>query len=209
MLNCGKDKDFMRFKIGHYFDLLDFNNSGHITQDDMWLWCEKSAQAYRESGTPLPLKQQRLIQDRLVYKLFNLTTLWGWSGKNKKRHVNFTITSLKMPGSKFMSNKLCKDIFAASDVDGSGGLSEEEYFNCMMYPWGVNREEGKVCFDLIDSDKNGWLSVEELANAMWHFFTELEVNEYAFVLGPLPIDKVPEKYREAVENMQRDLFLEA
>ena len=69
-----------------------------------------------------------------------------------------------------------------------------------MKPVGLSEEDAKLAFNIIDEDKNGVLSIEELTIATIGYFSDTKVNKYAFAYGKIGSDDVSEKFKESIDT---------
>ena len=69
-----------------------------------------------------------------------------------------------------------------------------------MKPIGLSEDDAKLAFNIIDKDKNGVLSIDEITNAAFGYFSETSVTEYAFAYGKIDSNDVPEKFKESIDT---------
>lgn len=69
-----------------------------------------------------------------------------------------------------------------------------------MKPRGLSEEDAKLAFNIIDEDKNGVLSIEELTNAAIGYFSHTKVTKAAFAFGKIDSNDVPEKFKESIDK---------
>ncbi|XP_013381974.1 sarcoplasmic calcium-binding protein, beta chain-like [Lingula anatina] len=75
--------------------------------------------------------------------------------------------------------------FKVMDIDGDGLVTKEEHA-AYFYSMNVPVEESKKIFDVMDTNKDGFISIDEYAHAYAEFlFTEDPNNEYNGFFGPL------------------------
>lgn len=69
-----------------------------------------------------------------------------------------------------------------------------------MKPIGLSEEDAKLAFNIMDEDKNGVLSIEEITIATIGYFSHTGVTKYAFAYGKIDSDDVPEKFKESIDT---------
>ena len=55
-------------------------------------------------------------------------TIFGWAGKNKKRFVNYGVTTSKLPFFKTIFRLLALPAWRALDFNGNGELSLQDFY---------------------------------------------------------------------------------
>ncbi|GFH50261.1 hypothetical protein CTEN210_06737 [Chaetoceros tenuissimus] len=198
-MTCFKDRSFQRYKLERYFDLLDFDNNQRVNTKDLVLWGERAAANYEEAGIHVPEEKLKDMRKKMG-RVFNCMTIFSWAGKNKKRFVNYGVTTSKLPFFKTIFRVLLLPAWHALDFKGNGELSLQDFYFVIVKPIGLTEEDAKIAFQVMDEDKNGMLSVEEFTQGVIDYFSDTEVTKHAFAYGGIKVDDVPEKYKECLQK---------
>ena len=86
--------------------------------------------------------EHRKKSERLAISVYNIFTLYGLMGKNKKRYVGFMSVVSQMPGFNMIVKLLMKKPFKLYDFDDSGDWSLDEYVQIFCEPIGISEEDG-------------------------------------------------------------------
>ena len=137
--------------------------------------------------------------------MYNIMTLNGIMSKNRERFINHLIRFAGLPGMKPVFRFTLKRWFKALDVDGDGVISWQEWYLMVLKPRGIEDEdEAKACFDIVDADKNGTLSFDEVANATIEYFTETEVTKCAYLFGRFR--HLSKEFESKMEKINQEYF---
>ena len=188
-----KDKTFLRYKIGRLFDLLDFDKNGTIEKKDLIGWGTKHMEGLAAVGQEVTDEHREKVK-QLYGPMYNMFTLYGIMGKNKKRFVSFVSTMSQMPGFKMISYRIFKKPFLLFDIDNSGDYSLEEFVHGYLGPLGISEEEAKESFKILDTDGNGVLDFKEFTNGVIHYLSDLEENKWSNTIGLVKYN--PDKWEE-------------
>ena len=190
---CCKDKSFLRYKLGHLFDLMDYDKNGTFEKKDFTDWYGKGLDNMEALGYEVTEKHRKKVERRSG-SAYNILTLNGWAGKNKKRFVGFCSVVSQMPGFKLTAKHVFKIAFKLCDFDDSGYWSLEEFINLYCLPLGITEEEAKEIFKMLDEDGNGKLDLDEFLEGTTHYLSDLKENKWAHMHGRLDYD--PDKWAE-------------
>ena len=138
--------------------------------------------------------EHRKKSERLAISVYNIFTLYGLMGKNKKRYVGFLSVVSQMPGFNMIVKLLMKKPFKLYDFDDSGDWSLDEYVQIFCEPIGISEEDAKESFKMLDTDGNGALDIDEVREGVTHYLFDLEENKWVHVYGR--IDYNPDKWEE-------------
>uniref|UniRef100_A0A7S3QET0 EF-hand domain-containing protein n=1 Tax=Chaetoceros debilis TaxID=122233 RepID=A0A7S3QET0_9STRA len=194
-MSCCSSKDFsfLRLKLGRYFDQewVDsplYKRDGTFSKEHMKYFVDATIKNYEEAGKPLSKEKKRQSRKTFLF-MYNIMTLNGIMAKNRERFINHGVRIAGLPGMKTVFRFVLKRWFKAIDVDGDGVISWQEWYFMVLKPFlkprGVededeakacvrhcgcrcgieDEEEAKACFTIVDANKNGTLSFDEVANA--------------------------------------------
>ena len=189
-MSCCSSKDFsfLRLKLGKYFDHEWINSplykrDGTLSKEHLKYFNDATIKNYEEAGKPLSKEKERQTRKTSMF-MYNIMTLNGIMSKNRERFINHLIRFAGLPGMKPVFRFTLKRWFKALDVDGDGVISWQEWYFMVLKPHGIeDEEEAKACFTIVDANKNGTLSFDEVANALIEYFTETEVTKCAYLFG--------------------------
>ena len=119
---CCKDKSFLRFKLARFFDIVDFDNNGTYTKEDLIHWGDKGMERFEQLGYEVTDDHRKMVA-KLFGPVYNRFTFYGIMVKNKKRYVNFLSFFSQMPGFGKMTYSVMKDAHTSSLI-----LMEAEIF---------------------------------------------------------------------------------
>ena len=78
--------------------------------------------------------------------------------------------------------QMATPMFKAMDINHDDRISLKEY-TIAMYPLGVSEDQSKIGFQSIDEDGDGYLSQEEFAVAVSHYYFDKEESKYMNCFG--------------------------
>ncbi len=162
---------FHRAKLEAAFDREDRNGDGQITPVDFTMMAKDIAE---KSGKPYTKEMEE--------KWLTIYSMYYKDSPNTEAFVQNTFQASKVvPREQAIAAQ--KPMFDVIDLDGNGLIDKKEweiYLSCIN----VSPEDAAKSFDIIDTDKDGTLSVEELAQAIVGYYFDEEPNDYQHVFGP-------------------------
>jgi len=204
-----KDVSFLRLKLGKYFDQewVDsplYKRDGTFSKEHMKYFVDATIKNYEEAGKPLSKEKKRQSRKTLLF-MYNIMTLNGIMAKKRERFINHGVRIAGLPGMKTVFRFVLKRWFKAIDVDGDGVISWQEWYFMVLKPGGIeDEEEAKACFTIVDANKNGTLSFDEVANATIEYFTETEVTKCAYLFGRFR--HLPKEFESKMEKINQEYF---
>ncbi|XP_013381972.1 sarcoplasmic calcium-binding protein-like [Lingula anatina] len=173
-----------RRKVRTCFNCLDSNSDGCITREDWVATANRTVQflSLDEKQADVILKQRLGIWERYVQSLRDDISA-------KMIEDEYVKESLSMVNQLSYRRELLPSIitveFNAMDVDGDGRISKEEHA-AFFYSIRAPVDASKRVFNVMDSNKAGFISMEEFAEGyMEYWLTEDPNNKYNMFFGPL------------------------
>lgn len=188
---CCRDKKFLRYKLGRLFDMMDHNKDGKFQKSDYIGLGDAGMDNMAAIGYAVTDAHRKKVQ-KLSGPVYNSFTCFGFGGKNKKRWVGFLSVMSQMPGFKMIGRRLLKTPYQVYDFDDSGDFSIDEFTQVFCKPIGLSEEEAKESFKLLDTNHDGVLDIEEFAQGVTRYLSDLEENKWAHIFGR--IDYNPDKW---------------
>ncbi|XP_013387749.1 luciferin-binding protein [Lingula anatina] len=174
--------DHWRRKIRTVLNRLGANDDGFVTKEDF----ERSARRVAEYLKLNDQQAANILKQRL--------DIWEFVPKGpkdptkaiQKEYVGFDPSVLnQITYRKEFFPMVVSVGFKVMDIDGDGRISKEEHA-AYFYSVNVPVEESKKVFDVMDANKDGFISIDEYAHAYAEFlFTEDPNNKYNGFFGPL------------------------
>lgn len=155
--------DYIELKKKRFYDLLDFNKDGIVTEDDMVLIADRAAKIGNLTGEQTNKSKKDLIY---IYR-----TYFAQDGK-PSTWEDFKANAMKAGVRKKGDDCLtfARAIFRALDVNCDGVISEKEFVNFYLTV-GIDKESALKIFEMIDINKDRTLSLQEFSGMMHKHFT--------------------------------------
>jgi len=164
---------FQRKKLERVFALTDMNRSGNVTVDDFILWGEKAATVSKVKFTEE--RKAEWVNAHNVY----------FAGKDMlpEEFVQHVQAFMQQdPLHVEHSKEINLTLFNVLDENKDGEISFDEYY-AFVHPAGVTPANARVGFDMIDADKNGVLSRDEIGTACARYYFDQEESQYMHFFG--------------------------
>ena len=184
---CFRDKSYLRYKLGRFFEMVDVDKDGKFDRKDFTDWVNKSMENMAAIGHEVTDERRKKIE-RLSTPVYNLFTFYGLMGKNKKRWVGFVSVATQMPGFKMIAKLSIKKLLKLFDFDDSGDWSLDEYVQILLLPIGISEEDTNESSKLLDTDGKGVLDIDEVVEGLARYLSDLEENKWAHMLGRIDYD---------------------
>ncbi|XP_013387758.1 sarcoplasmic calcium-binding protein [Lingula anatina] len=174
--------DHWRRKKRTVFRRMDTNGDGFITKEDF----ETSARRVAEYLKLNDVQAEHILNQRLaIWELVSNAT----QDTTKVSEEEFVGSSVPIVNQSYYRQDFLpmwvSVEFNTTDIDGDGLISKEEH-KAFFYSVNVPVEESKNVFDAMDSNKDGFICIEEFAHASAEFFlTEEPDNPFNEFFGPL------------------------
>lgn len=180
-----KDKSFLKYKLGRFYDSVDKDSNGKLEMKDWLSFREKAVKNMEEdSGTKWTPEQKKRLEKAHV-RSFRTLTVFGLKAKSKEKWVNYMMTVRSLPGSKALARRNFRSVIEAMDVNNHGVVSRKDYYLRSASLLGLSEDEAKEIFAIIDTNGTGELSIEDFTEAHLHYFRDYEYNNYANVYGQI------------------------
>jgi len=173
---------FQIAKLERVYKMKDFNATGTVNEDDFVLWgqkvCEISGIKYTSE------KKQNWIK---AYKTF-----FQGDPKNAKEWIGGVLAwQAADPTCIKTSTKVNMALFECIDSGKNGKISWSE-FEAFIGALGVSADDAKVAFEMIDANKDGVLSKEELCVACARYYFDVEDTPYKHFYGKYDqVEQIP------------------
>ncbi|XP_013402563.1 luciferin-binding protein-like [Lingula anatina] len=174
--------DHWRRKMRTLFRSLDVNGDGYITKEDYVISAKRCAE-YLD-----------LDDERAEYLLNQRVAVWESISKSSEDTSKISEEECLRSAivlcnqRSYRQEVFPKQIsmhFTAVDLDSDGLISREEH-SASCYSSNIPEEEAQKLFDLLDPDKDGFITIDEFAQSFTEFFfTEDPHNTYSGMFGPL------------------------
>ncbi|GHA43432.1 calcium-binding protein [Streptomyces spiroverticillatus] len=164
--------DFVTLKMTHYFDLLDADGDGVLTEEDHILMGQRAAQEFNyATGSS---QEQKLVDAyRSAWKKVQLPHA-DEEGKVRRDSFLTAIRGLFARPELFeeVSGELIDSVMSVADINGDGVIQPDEYagFILAQSPK-MSRTEIEESFLRLDRDGNGVIDKSELEQATVEYFT--------------------------------------
>jgi Ca2+-binding EF-hand superfamily protein len=86
-----------------------------------------------------------------------------------------------------MSERYCAGVCVMADADGDDQLSHEEYVRWAMAEGGASKADAEAAFGAIDADGDGYVTKDELSQAMVEFTAGVEEALGNELFGPVAV----------------------
>ncbi|XP_013402552.1 sarcoplasmic calcium-binding protein [Lingula anatina] len=171
-----------RRKMRTFFRCFDVNGDCYITKEDFVISAKRIAD------------YMNLNDERAEHMLNQRIAMWDSTSKMKEGASKISEEEyLKSAPMVFNQISYRHEVFplhvsmhfTALDLDSDGLISRDEH-KASAYSFNIPEEESKKIFDLLDIDKSGFITIDEIAHGLAEFFfTEDPKNKYNVIFGPL------------------------
>ena len=177
--------ELRRKKLTKAFNALDHDGSGVITQQDLELSAQSTAQVRGyKAGSP----EYQSIYDKSVTKPWNDLAKMDGDGDGKVTLDEFIAYYDKPANDPTLSELITsggETLFNVGDTDGDGEISLEN-FKKMNLVWQSDEAQAEQTFAKLDTNGDGSINKEEfLAHVKDFFFSDDPASPGNLILGPV------------------------
>lgn len=166
-----KNDERLRARLSRIFDMKDFRKVGKVEEKDFVEWGRRSAYCAGVEYTPeiqddWKAAHKEYFGDRITKDAW-IEGIFYWRSLESSKEATIATNSL---------------LFKCVDLNKDEKGTFKEYY-AFVHPLGISEDDAKKSFDIIDSNGDGTLSVEEFSTACFHYYADLEASPYENFYG--------------------------
>ncbi|XP_013402574.1 uncharacterized protein LOC106168158 [Lingula anatina] len=155
-----------RRKMRTCFRCFDVNGAGYITKEDFLISAKRIAD-YLD-----------LNDERAEHMLYQRISMWDLISKRKEGASKISEEECLKSAPMVFNQRSCRIEsfplqismhFTSVDLDSDGLISRDEQ-KALAYSFNVSEKDSQKVFDLLDIDKDGVITIDEIAHAFAEFF---------------------------------------